>query len=102
VFNNTEPNNRDFRNLERIYKHKDSTSTVAGKQKKQKAKDKKKRKDRDRDRRRNRDERARSESFFDPTSLPSVPSGLDETETIVVERLDDGSKVVSFITWAQQ
>ncbi|MGH8009413.1 MAG: hypothetical protein ACREQ3_20675, partial [Candidatus Binatia bacterium] len=132
VFNNTQPNNRDFRDLERIYGHKDSTSTVAGKQKKQKNKgkkdrkrkqkdkdkDKKDRKDRDRDHNRDRDrdrdkkrdrdrkrdrkDRAGSESFFDPTSLPSVPSGLDETETVTVERLDDGRKVVSFITWAQE
>jgi hypothetical protein len=121
VFQNTVPINKDFRQLERIYKHKDSSTTVAGKQKKQKkkkkqdSKDKKDRKNRDgknkkdrddrkrdRDRKRARNERAGSESFFDPTSLPSVPSGLDADETVMVETLDDGRKVVSFITWADE
>jgi hypothetical protein len=128
VFDNLVPINRDFRQLERIYKHKDSTTTVAGKQKKQKNKNKKKqdskdkknknkKKDKDndkkkesrkrarermRERKRARNERAGSESFFDPTSLPSVPSGLDADETVMVETLDDGRKVVSFITWADE
>jgi hypothetical protein len=130
VFQNTVPINKDFRQLERIYKHKDSSTTVAGKQKKQKKKkqdskdkkdkkdkkdrknrdgknkkdrdDRKRDRDRNRDRKRARNERAGSESFFDPTSLPSVPSGLDAGETVMVETLDDGRKVVSFITWADK
>jgi hypothetical protein len=118
VFNNLAPINKDFRQLERIYKHKDSTTTVSGKQKKQKqdSKGKKNRnaeknekkenrkraRERLRERKRARNERAGSESFFDPTALPSVPSGLDAGETVMVETLDDGRRVVSFITWADE
>lgn len=125
VFDNLVPNNRDFRQLERIYQHKDSTTTVAGtqkKQKKNKGKNKKKKKQdskdknkrdgknrndrdnrkRDRDRKRTRNERAGSEGFFDPTSLPAVSSGPDTSETVMVETLDDGRTVVSFITWAEE
>jgi hypothetical protein len=122
VFNNLVPINKDFRQLERIYKHKDSTTTVAGKQKKQKKKEKqgsKDKKDRDgkkkserdkrrqarerlREHKRTRNERTGSESFFDPTSLPAVPSGLDADETVMVETLDDGRTVMTFITWAKE
>lgn len=127
VFDNTVPINKDFRQLERIYKHKDSSTTVSGKQKKQKkqkkknqdrkdkkdrdkkdrdGKDKKGKKDRDerkRDRDRKRDrKRAETEGFFDPASLPSVPSGSDPSETVMVETLDDGRKVVTYITWAEE
>jgi len=129
VQNNVKPNNKDYRQLERIYNHKDSTTTVAGKQKKDKDKkdrkdrkdkkdkrDKKGKRDRDndqkqddkdnRERKRDRRERDRkesqSETFFDPTSLPSVPSGLESDETEIVQTLDDGSKVVTFITWADE
>jgi hypothetical protein len=120
VFNNLAPINRDFRQLERIYQHKDSTTTVAGAQKKQKNKKKKKKQDskngkknrnqdrqqareRLRERKRAQRERAGAESFFDPTALPSVRSGLDDaSETVMVETLDDGRKVVSFITWADE
>jgi hypothetical protein len=125
VFNYTKPVNRDYRDLERIYRHKDSSTTLAGKQKdgkdkKDKDKDKKdrkgkknknkrqddkkngkNRKDR-KDRNDRKRDRAESESFFDPTSLPSVPSGLDEGDTVTVQNLDDGSKVVTFITWADE
>ncbi len=121
IQNNLVPINKDFRQLERIYKHKDSTTTVAGKQKKQKqdSKDKKNKNKKDQDKNKKREnrkrarerlrehkraqnERAGSESFFDPTALPSVPSGLDSSETVMVETLDDGRKVVSFITWADE
>lgn len=130
VFHYIKPINKDYRHLERIYRHKDSTTTVDGKQKKDKKdkkdrkgkkdrkhkKDRKGKKHRDRDRkqsdkdeRRERRERkrerrrdARSDSFFDPTSLPAVPSGLEGDETVTVENLEDGRTVVSFITWAEE
>jgi predicted Zn-dependent protease len=120
VFTKLRPINKDYRQLERIYRHKDSSTTLAGKQKDGKdKKDKKDKKDRknkknknkknrqgDRNDRkdrkgRNRD-RSESEGFFDPTSLPSVPSGLDEGDTVTVQNLDDGRKVVTFITWADE
>jgi hypothetical protein len=119
VFDNTVPINKDFRQLERIYKHKDSSTTVAGKQKKQKKQKKKKqdgkdqdrnKKDRDGKNKKNRDDRKRdrdrkragTEGFFDPTALPAVPSGSDASETVMVETLDDGRKVVTYITWAEE
>jgi hypothetical protein len=126
VFNNVKPSNADFRELASIYSHRDSTSTVAGdqgkqgKNKKKQDKDKKKgkkgkkgkgKKNRDNDRnqearerrrelKRANDERTGQESFFDPISLPAVPSGLDSDETVIVQSLDTGEKVVTFITWA--
>lgn len=128
VFNNVKPINKDFQQLARIYDHRDSTTTVAGDQGKNKDKDKKKKKqdkdrkgkgkgkgqnkknrdndrkqearDRRRELRRANDERTGQESFFDPTSLPAVPSGLDSEETVIVQTLDSGEKVVTFITWA--
>ena len=117
VFGNLVPINKDFRQLERIYQHKDSTSTVAGKQKAKKKKNKKQeskdgrnrdgknrdgKRDRDRDRKRSRNEGARAEGFFDPTALPAVPSGSDADETVMVETLDDGRTVMTFITWADE
>lgn len=125
VFNYIKPINKDFRQLARIYKHKDSVQTVKGKQKKdKKKKDRKKRKnqkdgknkkskrDKKKERRKKRKERrqklrerrraarASSAGFFDPTALPSVPSGLVGDETVTIESLDDGRTIVSFITWA--
>jgi hypothetical protein len=108
VFNYTHPINKDYRQLERIYDHKDSTTTLAGNQKDKDKKDKKGKKgkknknrdrrqgDRDRNDRRDRDNRNRSsdESFFDPASLPD--------ESVAVETLDDGRKVVTYITWADE
>jgi len=104
VFNNLHPINKDFNRLARIYNHKDSTTTVAGAQKKDKKKKKKKsgkknKRKAARDRKR---ARAQSEGFFSPTSLPSVPSGLTGSETMTVESTDDGRKVVTFITWAEE
>ena len=43
-----------------------------------------------------------AEGFFSPTSLPSVPSGLEGDETVFVETLDDGRPVVTFIIWASE
>jgi hypothetical protein len=113
VFNNVVPKKQDFAQLARIYQHKDSTTTVSGAQKKQKNKKKKKNKNKKknqdakkeqkrkiRERKRARKERAESQGFFAPTSLPSVPSGLQGDETVTVETLDDGRTVVTFIIWA--
>jgi hypothetical protein len=80
VFHNLTPIKKDFRKLRRIYKHQDSYTTVEGRQQRG---------------------RARSESFFAPTALPAVPSGLDSVETEIVQPLANGGQVVTFITWAQ-
>ena len=97
VFNNLKPIKKDFNQQARIYSHKDSTTTVAGGQKKKKKKSGKKNKKRDRKR-----SQVESNGFFSPTSLPSVPSGLTGSETTTVESTDDGRKVVTFITWADE
>ena len=86
VQNYIKPIRQDYREIAAIYKHKDSTSTVG-----------KERTSRDGDR-----QRAQSEGFFAPTSLPTVPSELDSDETVTVETLEDGSRVVTFITWAEE
>jgi predicted Zn-dependent protease len=112
------PINKDYKHLEQIYKHKDSSTTLAGKQKdgkkhkKDKDKDKKGHKhkkgkhknkqDEEKDRKKRKRDRNRTESegFFEPTALPAVPSGLSSDQTEIVQNLDDGSLVVTFITWA--
>ena len=115
VFNYVKPINKDFRELASIYKHKDSTTTVAGKQKKEK-KAKKNKKGKNKKNKRKQEARkagkarqkelrkqngdSGAEGFFEPTALPAVPSGLDSDETVTVQRLDDGRTVVTFITWA--
>ena len=112
VFNNVKPINDDFQQLTRIYRHTDPSSTVAGakndkkKKNKKNGNNKKNRKNRGtrttQNTNRPRDARATSESFFDPASIPAAPDAADGTQTVTVERLDDGTKVVSFITWANE
>jgi hypothetical protein len=90
VFGNLQPINKDFKQLERIYVHSDSTSTVAGAQAKEKNdkktkntnKNKNKKKSGKKNDKRNRRARA-------PLS-----------ESVTVETTDEGRKVVTFITWA--
>jgi hypothetical protein len=96
VFNNVQPMNKDYQQLSSIYHHKDSTTTVDGSQKKEKDKDKKKKKHKKRQ-----GNATKEGGFFAPTSLPSVPSGLTGSETVTVQTLDNGQKVVSYITWAE-
>lgn len=96
VFNNVKPMNKDYQQLSSIYHHKDSTTTVDGSQKKEKDKDKKKKKHKKRQ-----GNATKEGGFFAPTSLPSVPSGLTSSETVTVQTLDNGRKVVSYITWAE-
>jgi hypothetical protein len=86
VQNYIKPIRKDFRDIAAIYKHKDSTSTV-GKASSTRNQD---------------SQRTQSEGFFAPTSLPAVPSGLDSDETVTIQTLDDGSRVVTFITWAEE
>src|SRR5687768_5074292 len=104
VFNYLHPINKDFKRLDRIYTHTDSSTTVAGKQKKDNKDTKKKKsgkKGKKKSKRDRKQSRAESEGFFSPTSLPSAPSGLVGSETMTVESTDDGRKVVTFITWAE-
>ena len=75
---------------------------MRGKQKKDKKKKKSGKKGKRKSNRDRRQSRADSEGFFSPTSLPSAPSGLTGSETMTVESTDDGHKVVTFITWAEE
>ncbi len=81
VFNNLEPINKDFNQLERIYGHNDSSSTVAGGQKRENNNKKKKKKSGKKNRRDGRRQAPQSES-------------------VTVETDEEGRKVVTFITWA--
>jgi len=74
IFNNLTPISSDFRELEQIYNHKDNETTVSGAS-------------------------VTGESFVTPTSLPSAPSEDGASETVTVQKLDDGRTVVTFITW---
>ena len=76
VFNYVKPIRRDFRELKRIYKHRDGKTTISTAS-------------------------VTSEDFVAPTSLPAEPSGPDATETVTVQTLDDGREVVTFIIWAK-
>ena len=76
VFNYLKPIGSDFRELKRIYGHRDRETTVSSAS-------------------------ITSEGFVAPTSLPAKPSGRDATETVTVQTLDDGRKVVTFIIWAK-
>jgi hypothetical protein len=114
VFHYTAPINKDYRQLQDIYQHHDSFTTIAGKQKDEKnhnknkkdkngkKKHKNKKKDEKDTNKKHKRDRAESEGFFAPTSLPSVPSGLTSDQTEIVQRLDDGTKMVTFITWADK
>ena len=76
VFNYVKPIRSDFRQLQRIYDHRDDETTVSGAS-------------------------VTSESVMTPTSLPTRPSGGDATESKTVQTLDDGRQVITFITWAK-
>ena len=105
VFNNLTPTSKNFKKLAQIYDHKDSSVTVSGTQKKQKNKNQKgndKHKKNKGKKNRKSGQRTAAESFFEPTSLPAVPSGLDSSETEIVQALDNGGTMVTFITWAEE
>ena len=76
VFNYVNPIRRDFRQLERIYSHRDGKTTIDSAS-------------------------VTGESFVVPTSLPAAPSRVDVPETVTVQRLDDRRTVVTFIIWAK-
>ncbi len=77
VFNYVKPIRRDFRELKQIYAHRDGETTISSAS-------------------------VTSEEVLDPTILPAKPSGSGATETVTVQRLDDGREVVTFITWAKK
>ena len=76
IFNNLKPIHRDFRELKRIYEHRDDETSVSSAS-------------------------VTSEGFPASTSLPAESIGPDATETVTVQTLDDGREVITFITWAK-
>ena len=76
VFHYVQPTRKDFRQLQKIYNHKDKETTVSSAS-------------------------VTSEGFAAPTSLPTAPSDGATDETVTVQKLDDGRTVVTFITWAK-
>jgi predicted Zn-dependent protease len=104
VFHNLTPIKKDFRTLAKTYDHKDSTTTVAGKQPKDKTGKHKHqhRKRKNENGTQGQEKRAERNSFFSPTALPAVPSGLTGSDTEIVQHLADGRKMVTFITWAKE
>lgn len=88
VFNQLVPIKKDFKQFARTYKHKDSTTTVAGKQKA----DKKDKHDRDK---RKRHKRGRERQH-------ARDSSHTQSETVSVETLSDGRILVTHITWAEE
>jgi hypothetical protein len=102
VFHNLTPINKDFQTLAQLYDHKDSTVTVAGPQKPPKHDKGDKKKHHKHKKQHDKTDKGQPESddFFAPTSLPAVPGGLSGSDTEIVQTLDNGRKVVSYITWA--
>ncbi len=76
IFNNLKPIHRDFRELKRIYEHRDDETTVSSAS-------------------------VTSDTIVAPSSLPARPFGRDTTETMTIQTLDDGREVITFITWAK-
>ncbi|MDQ3695770.1 MAG: hypothetical protein M3464_19450 [Chloroflexota bacterium] len=78
IFHDTKPSDRDLSKLRRLYRHRDSRSSV---------------------------ESARADGgFFDPTTLPERPDDetFSTTESVRSEPTGDGGRVVTFITWIDE
>ncbi len=106
VFNNLHPINKDFNQLARIYNHSDSTTTVAG-QAKEGEEGQEEAKGLARRARRDRTETAGSLVRSPRASSRQRPHlrrrvGLTGSETMTVESTEEGGKVVTFITWAEE
>jgi len=100
VFNQLVPINKDFNQLERIYSHSDSTTTVAGTQKKDNDENRKKKKGRS-DKRDRKGHRNGRRDRHQHAGVERIRSEGSASETVTIETLPDGQMVVTFITWAQ-
>jgi len=94
------PINKDFNQLERIYSHSDSTTTVAGTQKKDNDENRKKKKGRS-DKRDRKGHRNGRRDRHQHAGVERIRSEGSASETVTIETLPDGQMVVTFITWAQ-
>ena len=97
VFHYVKPISKDFRDLARIYKNTDSYTTVDGKQNNQKKDKKKKKKNK-----KNQDSRDKAKQRKkDLRKKRAKSEGIETRETVNVERMADGTTVVTYITWAE-
>lgn len=99
VFNYVKPISSDFRDLQRIYKQKDSYTTVDGKQKKEKKDKKDRKKNGKKNNKKRQDSRDRASQELRESGADV--EGIGTRETVTVERLADGKTVVTYITWAE-
>jgi hypothetical protein len=100
VFHYVKPINKDFRDLARIYKNTDSYTTVDGKQDNQK-KDKKKKKKNKKHGKKNNKKNQDSRDKTKHRKKRANSEGIETRETVEVERMADGTTVVTYITWAE-
>jgi predicted Zn-dependent protease len=102
VFHYVKPINKDFRDLERIYKNTDSYTTVDGKQKNEKKDKKKKKKHGKKNNKKKQDSRDKARQRKKELRKKRANSeGIGTRETVNVERMADGTTVVTYITWAE-
>ncbi len=99
VFNYVKPISSDFRDLQRIYKQKDSYTTVDGKQKKEKKDKKDRKKNGKKNNKKRQDSRDRASQELRESGADV--EGIGTRETVTVERMADGKTVVTYITWAE-
>jgi hypothetical protein len=97
VFHYVKPINKDYRDLERIYKNTDSYTTVDGKQKNEKKDKKKNKKHGKKNNKKNQDSRDKTKQ----RKKRANSEGIETRETVNVERMADGTTVVTYITWAE-
>jgi hypothetical protein len=76
VFHYVTPIRSDVRRLKRIYRHSDRQTTISSAS-------------------------VSSEGFVAPAALPSLRSADAAGETVTVQKLNDGRKMVTFITWVK-
>lgn len=104
VFHYVKPINQDFRDLARIYKNTDSYTTVDGKQKNEKNDKKKKKKNKKHGKKNKNTQDSRDKTRQRKKELRKKRAnseGIDTRETVNVERMADGTTVVTYITWAE-
>jgi predicted Zn-dependent protease len=104
IFKNVTPVSSDFQTLAQTYSHRDSSVTVGGEGKKPKHKggNKKNHHKRKGHHKQPISGQSANDDFFAPTSLPAVPGGLSGSDTQIVQTLENGRKVVTFVSWADK
>ncbi len=104
IFKNVTPVSSDFQTLAQTYNHRDSSVTVGGEGKKQKHRggNQKHHHKRKNHHTQLTTGQSATDEFFAPTSLPAVPGGLSGSDTQIIQTLENGRKVVTYISWADK